>query len=60
LALTEADTCLKHITPALQASGWDIHNQIQMEYAFTDGRVIPVSLKGKRKDRKRADYLLFT
>ncbi len=29
-----------------------------MEYAFTDGRVIPVGLKGKRADQKRADYLL--
>ena len=29
-----------------------------MEHAFTDGRVIPVGLKGKRKARKRADYLL--
>ena len=58
MALTEADTCLKHITPALQASGWDIHSQLRMEHAFTDGRVIPVGLKGKRKARKRADYLL--
>lgn len=58
MALTEADTCLKHITPALQNVGWDSLSQIRMEYAFTDGRVVPVGLKGKRKKRKRADYLL--
>jgi type I restriction enzyme R subunit len=58
VSLSEADTCLKYITPGLQAAGWDIHSQIRMQYGFTDGRVIPIGLKGKRKTGKRADYLL--
>jgi type I restriction enzyme R subunit len=58
VALTEADTCLRYITPAIVREGWDIHSQISLEHAFTDGRVIPVGLKGKRRKLKRADYLL--
>ena len=59
--LTEADTCDRFITPALLGAGWDLHGQIRRERAFTDGRVAPRGLKGKRKKRKkrkRVDYLL--
>ncbi|MBU0702592.1 MAG: DEAD/DEAH box helicase family protein [Chloroflexi bacterium] len=56
---TEADTCRKHITPALQAAGWDDPpHSIAQERTFTDGRIVPVGDKIHRLQQKRADYLL--
>ena len=55
--MTEEDVIQKIITPAIKKSGWK-DNQINYEYAFTDGRFV---LKGKdvvRDKPKRADYLL--
>lgn len=55
--MTEEDIKQKIITPAIKKSGWK-DNQINYEYAFTDGRFV---LKGKdvvRDKPKRADYLL--
>lgn len=55
--MTEEDVKQKIITPAIKKSGWK-DNQINYEYAFTNGRFI---LKGKdvvRDKQKRADYLL--
>lgn len=55
--MTEEDVKQKIITPAIKKSGWK-DNQINYEYAFTDGRFV---LKGKdvaRDKPKRADYLL--
>ena len=55
--MTEEDVKQKIITPAIKKSGWK-DNQINYEYAFTDGRFV---LKGKEVARdkpKRADYLL--
>ena len=37
--LTERDICTKYITPALEQSGWDIQNQVQEEFSFTDGKI---------------------
>lgn len=55
--MTEEDVKQKIITPAIKKSGWN-DNQINYEYAFTDGRFM---LKGKdvvRDKPKKADYLL--
>lgn len=62
--MTEEDIKLKFITPALQKAGWNIDNQINMEfpvkkeYFFTTGRILLDGEKIKRGTRKRADYLL--
>jgi len=56
---TEADTCRKHITPALQAAGWDDPpHAIAQERTFTDGRIVPLGNMVHRLRQKRADYLL--
>ncbi len=55
---SEETTKLRYITPALEHAGWDKHTQIQMEYFFTDGRVIVDGNKTHRGKRKKADYLL--
>lgn len=56
--MTEADTCRRFITPALQAAGWDIHEQIAEQRTFTDGRIIPSPRAPRRRPGKRADYIL--
>ncbi len=56
---TEADTCRKYITPAIQAAGWDDPpHSIAEQRTFVDGRIVPVSEKIHRLPHKRADYLL--
>jgi type I restriction enzyme R subunit len=56
---TEADTCRKLITPALQAAGWDDPpHSIAEQRTFTDGRIVPVGDKIHRLKQKRADYIL--
>ncbi|MEE9617233.1 MAG: type I restriction enzyme HsdR N-terminal domain-containing protein, partial [Anaerolineae bacterium] len=56
---TEADTCRKYITPALQVAGWDDSpHSIAEQRTFTDGRIVPVGDKIHRLQQKRADYLL--
>lgn len=37
--LSERDICTKYITPALEASKWDINNQIREELGYTLGRI---------------------
>ncbi|MDA3077572.1 DEAD/DEAH box helicase family protein [Campylobacter sp. JMF_06 NA1] len=62
--MTEEDVKLKLITPSLQKSGWNIQNQINMEfpvkqnYQFTDGEMAFMGDKVSRKTPKFADYLL--
>ena len=58
MALTEADTCRLHVTPALVAAGWDSHQQIVEQKYFTDGRVVLLGSKAKRNTGKKADYVL--
>ena len=58
--LSETDICDKFITPALQAVGWDVIEQIYREYTLRPGRMV---VKGKTasRDQKsilRADYVL--
>jgi type I restriction enzyme R subunit len=56
---TEADTCRKYITPALQEAGWDTPpHSIAEQRTFTDGRIVPVGDRIHRLQQKRADYLL--
>ena len=55
----EADTCRKYVEPLLNAAGWD---DLPRSYAgqvyFTDGRIVVVGSRVRRRPGKRADYLL--
>lgn len=58
--LSEADICLKFITPALVASGWDVNEQVFQEFTLKAGRMV---VRGQRAARdkhsiRRADYML--
>ena len=55
--ITEADTCRKYVLPKLYAAGWN-DDQISEQKSFTDGRIVPVGEKARRRYPKRADYLL--
>ena len=55
--LTEEDVKLRSITPSVINSGWK-HEQIFMEYFFTDGQVIVRGNSVRRGRRKKADYIL--
>jgi len=57
--LSERDICTKFITPALEASGWDIRSQIREEVSITDGRIRVRGQKHHRDKPKRADYVLY-
>lgn len=57
---SEADTCRRHVVPALQRAGWETEpHSIAEQRTITDGRIIPVGRGFVRKPPKRADYLLF-
>ncbi len=55
--ITEADTCRKYVLPKLYAAGWT-DDQISEQKSFTDGRILVVGAKARRRPSKRADYLL--
>jgi len=55
--ITEADTCRKYVLPKLYESGW-IDDQISEQKTFTDGRIVVLESKCKRRQQKRADYIL--
>jgi type I restriction enzyme R subunit len=55
--ITEADTCRKYVLPKLYAAGWS-DDQISEQKSFTDGRILVVGTKARRRPAKRADYLL--
>jgi type I site-specific restriction endonuclease len=56
---TEADTCRRHVVPALQAAGWDTApHSIAEQRTITDGRIVPVGRGFVRKPPKRVDFLL--
>ncbi len=57
--LTEAETCDRFITPAIERAGWDLHTQIRREYTFTDGRITVRGRVTHRGTPLRADYLLY-
>jgi len=57
--LTEEETKLRYITPALEKSGWDKDkNEIRMEHRISDGMVCVTKQGITRGERKRVDYLL--
>jgi type I restriction enzyme R subunit len=57
--ITEADTCRKYVLPKLVQSGWDndLHSFTERT-TFTDGRIVLIGEKVRRRQHKRADYLL--
>jgi len=54
---SEADTCRKDVLPKLYESQWT-DELILEQRTFTDGKIIVIGRKGKRKKAKRFDYLL--
>lgn len=57
--ITEADTCRKYVLPKLIQSGWDSEpHSFTERKTFTDGRIVLVGEKVRRRPQKRADYLL--
>ena len=57
--LNEADTCRKYVEPRLVQAGWDDDpHSFTEQQSLTDGRIIVVGEKARRKSRKRADHLL--
>jgi type I restriction enzyme R subunit len=57
--MTEADTCRKFVVPLLQKAGWDNdpHSIAEQRY-FTAGRIVSQGPTARRRQGKRADYLL--
>src|SRR3989338_6899844 len=53
----EADTCRKYVLPKLYTAQWT-DDQISEQKNFTDGRILVLGDKCRRKKQKRADYLL--
>lgn len=53
----EADTCRKYVLPKLYAAKWT-DDQISEQKYFTDGRILIMGDKCRRKKQKRADYIL--
>lgn len=57
--ITEADTCRKYVLPKLIQSGWDNDpHSFTEQKTFTDGRIVLVGERVRRRPQKRADYLL--
>ncbi len=57
--ITEADTCRKYVLPKLIDAGWDNEpHSFTEQKSFTDGRIVVLGDKIKRRPQKRADYLL--
>ncbi|MBI5315144.1 MAG: DEAD/DEAH box helicase family protein [Nitrospirae bacterium] len=57
--ITEADTCRKYVLPKLIQSGWDNDPlSFTEQKTFTDGRIVLIGEKVRRRPQKRADYLL--
>ena len=54
---SEADTCRKDVLPKIYASYWT-DEQILEQRTFTDGKIVVLGRKAKRKKAKRFDYLL--
>jgi len=54
---SEADTCRKEVTPKLYHANWS-DEQILEQRTFTDGKIVVLGRKARRKKGKRADYIL--
>jgi type I restriction enzyme R subunit len=56
---TEADTCRLLVTPQLRTAGWEESpHLIAEQHYFTDGRIVLAGRGAKRRQGKRADYIL--
>jgi len=55
--ITEADTCRKYVLPRLYEAGWT-DDQISEQKTFTDGRIVVLENRCRRRQQKRADYIL--
>lgn len=59
MSLNEADTCRVHVTPGIREAGWEQHpHSITEQKTFTDGRVEVRGNSVRRREQKRADYVL--
>ena len=59
LEFSEADTCREYVTPALLCASWgDSPFEIAEQRFFIDGRIVLTGRAAKRREGKRADYLL--
>lgn len=57
--ITEADICRIYVLPKLKAAGWNEEpHSFTEQKTFTDGRIVVVGSKTKRRPQKCADYLL--
>ncbi len=56
---TEAETCRKYVVPRLVSAGWnkEPHSFTEQD-SFTDGRIVVLADKVRRRPQKRTDYLL--
>jgi type I restriction enzyme R subunit len=54
---TEDATCRRLVLPALQRAGWTEDQIVEQRY-LTDGRIIPSGRGYRRREGRRADYLL--
>ncbi len=55
--ISEETTCLRHITPKLGDSGWEL-DRVVRNYTITKGKIIPDGRGGKRAEALFADYVL--
>ena len=57
--MNEAATCRTYVIPKLTQAGWyDTPHDVLEQKTFTDGRIVTVGSKVKRRREKRSDYLL--
>lgn len=58
VALTEADTCRIHVTPALQQAGWSAEPYaIGEQRPITDGGILLIGGKARRAKVRKPDYI---
>jgi len=53
MPISEADTCRKYVLPKLYDVGWT-DDQISEQKTFTDGRIVRLEKRCKRRKQKRA------
>ena len=57
--MNEADTCRKYVEPRLNEAGWDDEpHSFTEQQSLTDGRIVVMGDRPRRKTKKRADYIL--
>jgi len=57
MPISEADTCRRYVLPKLYNAGWT-DDQISEQKTFTDGRIVVLEKRCRRRQQKRADYIL--